>query len=123
MKTRKNRLIERGGVNAVRSLFEASGHVFQEVDLANDYGKDAYVDLVNDNQVTGICVSLQIKSGEKYRRASGYAIPIEDHDVVWRQSTLPVAGIVYDPASGQLYWESITSFLAKHPSDRPAAMF
>ncbi len=119
-KIRQNRPIERAGINATRSLFEASKHIFQEVDLGNDFGKDAYVDLVEGNQVTGVCVALQIKSGEKYRRASAYAIPIDDHEDVWRQSTIPVAGIVHDAVSGQLYWVSISNFLAEHPRDVPS---
>lgn len=64
MKLRKNRPIERAGVNAARTLFEAAGYVFQEVELGNDYGKDAYVDLVDGDKATGICVALQIKSGD-----------------------------------------------------------
>src|SRR5262249_6635709 len=75
-----------------------------------------------DRNVTGVCVSLQIKSGEKYRRASGYAIPINGHEDVWRCSTLPIAGIVHDPDSGKLYWGSISRFLAEHPKNPPAAM-
>ena len=122
MKLRKNHSTERAGVNAVRALFEASGHVFQEVDLGNDYGKDAYVDLVDGQQVTGVCVSLQIKSGESYRRASGYAIPVDDHEDIWRSSTLPLAGIVHDPSSGLLSWGSITTFLHEHPHALPATV-
>jgi hypothetical protein len=122
MRVRKNRPIERAGVNAVRALFEACGHVFQEVDLGNDYGKDAYVDLVEDGNVSGVCVSLQIKSGKKYHRASGYAIPLDEHEEVWRRSTLPIAGIVHDPDSGRLYWGSITSFLAEYAKNPPAAV-
>ena len=121
-RVRDNRPIERAGVNAARALFEASKHVFQEVDLGNDFGKDAYVDVVEGSQVTGLCVALQIKSGEKYRRASGYAIPIEDHEEVWRQSPIPVAGIVFDTVSGQLYWVSISKFLADHPRDVPSVI-
>src|ERR1017187_9085855 len=119
VKMRKNRSIERDGVNAVRALFEGCGYVFQEVELGNDYGKDAYVDLVEEKQVTGLCVAMQIKSGEKYRRVDGYAIPIEGHEEIWRHSTLPVAGVVHDAKSGKLYWCSVTSFLAAHPKDTP----
>ncbi len=96
MKLRKNRVVERVAVNAARTLFEANGCVFQEVDQGNDYGKDAYVDLVDGEKISGHCIAVQIKGGNKYRRANGYVIPIDDHEEVWRQSPLPVAGIVFD---------------------------
>jgi hypothetical protein len=114
MQLRKNRKLERTAVNAARALFEASGCVFQEVDQANDYGKDAYVDLGDGEKVSGHCIAVQIKGGEKYRRKNGYMIPIENHEGVWRESPLPVAGIVFDEKSSALYWCDIISFLDVH---------
>lgn len=108
-----NRVKERAAVNATRALFEANGCVFQEVDQGNDYGKDAYIDLVEGKEVTGLCVALQIKGGPSYRRGSGYAIPIGGHREVWRLSPLPVAGIVHDPETGALYWCDISSAVAQ----------
>lgn len=120
-KVSENRRKERSGVNAVQSLFESSGYVFQEVDLRNDYGKDAYVDLVDGQEVTGTCVALQIKSGVSYRRPCGYGIPLDsEHLSVWRGSTLPIAGIVHDPQDGELYWCNITSFLQQLEGDPPS---
>jgi hypothetical protein len=119
MRLRKNRSTERAGINEARAFFEGCDYVFQEVDLGNDYGKDAYVDLTDGQEVTGLCIALQIKSGVSYRRASGYAIPIKGHAGVWRHSTLPVAGIVYDPELKALYWCDITSFLAEHVDNLP----
>ena len=120
-KVPENRPKERSGVNAAQSLFESSGYVFQEVDLRNDYGKDAYVDLVDGQEVTGACVALQIKSGVSYRRPCGYGIPLDsEHLSVWKGSTLPVAGIVHDPEDGELYWCNITSFLQQLEGDPPS---
>ena len=55
MKRRKNRPTERNAANAARTLFEGCGYVFQEVSQDNDYGKDAYVDLVDGEDITGLC--------------------------------------------------------------------
>jgi hypothetical protein len=110
---RTNRVKERSAVNAARTLFEASGCVFQEVDQGNDYGKDAYVDLVEGKEVTGFCIALQIKGGVSYRRPFGYAIPVDGHRGVWKQSPLPVAGIVHDPENNALYWCDISSAVAQ----------
>jgi hypothetical protein len=110
---RANRITERAAVNAARVFFEDNGCIFQEVSGDNDYGKDAYVDLTLGNRVTGLCVALQIKGGESYRRkGSGYVIPLDaDHAEVWRSSTVPIFGIVHDPSDGKLRWCNISEFL------------
>jgi hypothetical protein len=122
MLLRKNRKIERAGVNAAQSFFERENWIFQPVDLGNDYGKDAYVDASEGQTVTGVCAALQIKSGASFRRASGYAISVEDHERVWRESPLPVMGIVHDPDTDQLYWCDISQFLRDHPDNLPASV-
>src|SRR5579871_2729811 len=111
MKRRPNRQRERAGVNAARALFERVGYVFQEVDGANDYGKDAYIDMANGETISGICVALQIKSGNKYKRVNHYRIPVERHLNVWKKSTVPIAGIVFDSDLSKLFWCDITSTL------------
>jgi len=112
MKIRKNRPAEREAVNAARSFFESHNCVFQEVELANDYGKDAYVDIVDEGEITGLCIAVQIKGGASYRRSGGYGIPLdEDHAEVWRQSSVPVAGLVYDPEDRAIRWCNISTSL------------
>jgi Domain of unknown function (DUF4365) len=111
-RVRQTRKAERAAVNAVRALLEEHNLVFQEVDQSNDYGKDAYVDLTADREVSGQVIALQIKGGSKYVRASGYAIPCDrEHGGFWFNSSLPVIGIVQDPRSQGLYWENLTRYL------------
>jgi Domain of unknown function (DUF4365) len=96
--------------------------VFQEVDQSNDYGKDAYVDLTVDGEISGHVIALQIKGGSKYVRASGNAIPCDaDHAGLWLNSSIPVIGIVQDPRGGGLYWENLTKYLRAADSS-PAAI-
>jgi len=120
MKLRKNKVIEREAINATRVFFEANGCIFQEVDTGNDYGKDAYVDFANKGDITGMCAALQIKGGKSYKRKSGYGIPIERHLDVWRSSTLPIIGIVYDPEDKCLRWSSISKYLDNIGEDVPS---
>ncbi len=112
-KLRANRVRERAAVNAARTFFEANRCIFQEVSGDNDYGKDAYVDLTFGDHVTGLCAALQIKGGDSYRRTGGgYAVPLDDdHAEVWRNSTVPIFGIVHDPSDGNLRWCNISEFL------------
>lgn len=113
MRLRPNRKVERQAVNATRSFFESNFCVFQEVDVANDYGKDAYVDFSEEGRVTGLCAALQIKGGASYRDAKGnYRIPLdEEHAKIWAESTIPIFGIVHDPDDGGLRWCNISTFL------------
>lgn len=112
MKQRSNRNIETEAVNKTRTFFEKNSCVFQEVNLSNDYGKDAYVDFVEGGSVTGICFALQIKGGKSYRRGENYGITLDyDHAKIWRSSTVPIIGIVYDPSDSEIRWCNISNFL------------
>lgn len=123
MRLRKNRRTERAAVNAARTFFESCNCVFQEVELGNDYGKDAYVDLTEGDRVTGICIAVQIKGGESYRRSDGYVVPLDEaHARIWRSSTVPVAGIVFDPDDAQLRWCNISEFLAAQSGPLPSSI-
>lgn len=110
------RVTSRDGVNAGRMFFEHHACTFQEIDQQQDFGKDGYVDIADDGKVSHLCVALQIKSGPSYRTAGGdYAVPVDDHADLWRRSTVPVFGIVYDPEDGHIRWVDLTGYLRAHP--------
>jgi hypothetical protein len=105
----KSRLAERRAVNASRSFFEENGLIFQEIDLRNDIGKDAVLDLARSGDDAGLTVALQIKGGQKYKRKDGHSIPIDARlRNIWRNSSLPIFVIVLDPDDEQLYWGNLT---------------
>jgi hypothetical protein len=110
------RITAKAGVNAVRALLEQTGCAFQEVAQQNDIGKDAYVDLMARGLAGGLCVALQIKSGKSYRSATGdYLLPLGSHAERWRESTVPVFGVVYDPEDSRIRWIDLTAYLRAHP--------
>jgi hypothetical protein len=115
-----NRAVERGGVNAARSLFEAAQMVFTEVPRDNDIGKDAYLDLDQEGVFVGEMVALQIKSGESYRRGDDFKVPCDaNHRALWRGSAIPIYGLVHVPGDETLYFANLTSWareLAPHES-------
>lgn len=123
-KLRANRRVERAGVNEARALFEAVGWVFQEVDLGNDYGKDAYVDVSKPGDlVTGLCIALQIKSGESFRTKAGYSLPLKpEHVTVWRESSVPIGVVVFDPSDKQLRWANVSRFLSQQGDTVPSVL-
>jgi hypothetical protein len=108
--------VSRDGVNAARTFLEHYGCTFHEVGQQHDFGKDAYVDIAEDGKITPLCVALQVKSGVSYRTATGdYAVPVENHADLWRSSTVPVFGIVYDPEDTKIRWVDLIGYLRAHP--------
>lgn len=116
MNVRSTRVVSRDGVNSARSCFEHHGCTFQEIDQQQDIGKDAYVDLAEESGPTHLCAALQIKAGASYRAPNGdYAMPVGAHAELWRRSTVPIFGIVYDPEDSLIRWVDITGYLRAHP--------
>jgi hypothetical protein len=96
---------ERAGINAVRTLLERHGLVVDEVDGRSDYGRDLNVDITLDGQITGGIIGVQVKSGPTYFRQGRWGIPATPADwEYWRSSTVPIIGMVYDPADVVIRW-------------------
>ncbi|MFD4750309.1 DUF4365 domain-containing protein [Streptomyces rubiginosohelvolus] len=106
-----NRRIELAGVHAVRALLDDHDHLVQEISGSNDHGEDLHVLLTRNRRRTGYVLAIQVKSGRKYKRSKGYSIPIEDHYEDWKNSKIPVVGIVHDLETKNLYWVNITAVL------------
>ncbi|MGW4884610.1 tetratricopeptide repeat protein [Streptomyces murinus] len=98
-------------MNALRTLLEDHDQIVQEIDGGNDYGEDLFVMLTKDGERTGVAIAIQVKSGEKYKRAHGYAIPVDGHANDWKNGLLPVLGVVFDVATRQLFWANLTERL------------
>lgn len=117
-KRKLSQATSRDGVNFVRRLIERQNSTFQEIDLHNDLGNDAYVEFVVEESATGCCVALQIKSGPSYRSGPGrYAFQSDrDHFEYWASHTLPVLAVIFDPEKEKAVWVDITEHLRATPS-------
>lgn len=117
-KRKRSQSTSRDGINFVCTLVEHQNSTFQEIDLHNDLGNDAYVEFVVEENATGCCVALQIKSGTSYRSASNrYAFQSDrDHFEYWASHTLPVLAIIFDPEREIAVWTDITDHLRSNPS-------
>ncbi|MEG3088535.1 DUF4365 domain-containing protein [Sphingomonas sp. PB4P5] len=105
MRTRSNLATERSGVNFVRKVVEDTGCLFKEINLQHDFGHDATIVLVIDNQVQPREIALQIKSGSSYNSDAGCHLPATaDHIDFWARHDLTTLGVVYDPAEEAAYW-------------------
>lgn len=117
-KRKRSQATSREGINFVRALVERHNSTFQEIDLQNDIGNDAYVEFVVEENATGCCIALQIKSGLSYRVAPNkYAFQSNrDHFEYWSSHTLPVLAVIFDPEVQKAAWVDITEHLRQRPS-------
>jgi hypothetical protein len=124
-KRKRSQATSRDGINFVRTLVERHNCTFQEIDLQNDLGNDAYVEFVAEESATGCCVALQIKSGSSYRAAGGrYGFQSDsDHFEYWASHTLPVLAIIVDPEASTAAWVDITDHLRRNPAAVNAGPF
>jgi Domain of unknown function (DUF4365) len=107
-------------VNAFTEFCLAHKWVFTETPEQTDFGKDGYLDFSQEGLLTGQCIAVQIKGGESFRRRNGYTIPADRRRrTFWRESTVPVFGIVWDPQDGALYWTELTRILQEEGVDAP----
>ena len=113
---KESTVTEREGINYVRTVIESANCIFHEIHQENDYGNDAFLELVENNNVRGITLAIQIKSGKSYCSSSECKIPAsKNHFEYWRDHSLPVIGIVYDPDEKTAYWYNIKHFLKSNP--------
>ncbi len=117
-KRKRTKATAREGINFVRSIVERHNCIFQEIDLDNDIGNDAYIEFVQEEDATGCCIAVQIKSG------ISYAIPTQDryafstdrnHFEYWHSHTLPIGAIIFDPETRRAAWCDITEGLQRAP--------
>jgi hypothetical protein len=105
-------------VNAFEAFCLDQGWVFTETPEQTDFGKDGYLDFSKEGHLTGQCIALQIKGGVSFHRRGSYVIPADRRRrTFWSESSVPVFGIVWDPAGGGLYWTDLTGTLRNEGID------
>ncbi|WP_432948845.1 DUF4365 domain-containing protein [Kribbella sp. CA-253562] len=124
-KVPRNRRAEREAINATISLFERNYHIVQPVAGENDFGEDLFIRLVDNRELTGHTIAIQVKGGTTYRASGGYRVRVGSHRVSWSKPNVPVICIVHDPDSGKLHWSNATEQLGAAPrgGSAPASIF
>lgn len=99
---------------AVEQCLNRENLIVQPVSGENDIGRDAYVDVVRGTDVTGEVVALQVKSGPSFRQDDRWVIPGDPQDfTLWRESTVPMFGVVHDPSDESLRWVNLSEVAAR----------
>jgi hypothetical protein len=118
-KWKNNKVTEIEGVLYFQAVINDCQGIFNKVDGSNDTGLDGYLEFVQDELVTGLCIGVQIKSGDSFQSVkSRQAILKTDkaHFEYWKSHSLPIVGIVYVPSDKKAYWIDITEILQKNPN-------
>ncbi len=102
----------RAAVDAFASWCTQRKWIYQPIDGGNDFGRDGYVDVSRSGSPTGELFSVQVKGGPSWRAAGGYRIPVGKHRRMWKDSSVPVVGIVHDE---RLRWVNLTNALRDDP--------
>lgn len=114
MQLRKNIQIEKKGVNHVRTIVEDAKCIFHQMQLENDYGIDAIIELTKNGKTAAVLIAVQIKSGKSFCSKNQCHIKSDQkHFEYWSKYPLPIVGIVYDPNEQTAYWYDIKFFLKK----------
>jgi hypothetical protein len=87
------------------------------VPTERDIGIDGFVQVTDDEgNPTGDIFAVQVKSGASYLRATGGAVPVDDHGAVWKHASAPVIAVVHDPATGAMWWSNASQALDDDPN-------
>lgn len=100
------------GLNAVASDIEDNlGWIFRE-QPTSDYGIDAQIEIVEEKEVTGRLVALQIKAGESYFKEAvegGYVYRGDkEHLGYWVDHSLPVLVVLHNPKTDATHWQVVS---------------
>lgn len=111
MKVSKSSQTDRTGIYAVADKFTKAGYIFREQSIC-DYGIDAQIELVEEENVTGNLIALQIKSGTSWFNEQddiGFVYRGDRaHLNYWLEHSLPVLLVLHNPENQQTYWQAIT---------------
>lgn len=117
-KLKANRPAERAVVNAARTFFDDQNIPFTEVDVGVDFGKDAFIEIIDGDEPTGRLIALQFKGGKQTVRTRGgrehRGIPFKSKDARhFRRSNIPVLGVTAAPGprgvGTVLLWVNLTA--------------
>lgn len=116
-KRKKEKATSRIGINSIRTLIEKNNDIFQEIDLENDVGNDAYIEFIMNEETTGCCIVSQIKSGKSYINSKGehFFQSDKEHFEYWNSHLLPVCAFVHNPENDTTKWIDITKYLTENP--------
>lgn len=114
MKYKKNRVTENQGVLYVQGQVNEQGSIFRVIHQESDVGLDGIIEFVLNEEVTGVLIGVQIKSGDSYlnKRKDGFKLSVsQEHIDYWLGHHLPVYFIFYSPTLKKGAYTSIRNYV------------
>lgn len=114
MKWRQTKIVENKGILYVQNQVNEQGSIFRTIHQETDIGIDGLIEFVLNNEVTGILVGVQVKSGDSYLNSNkdGFELYIDEHHInYWLNYNLPVYLIFYSPLLNKASYVSIENFV------------
>lgn len=108
---------ENQGILFVGQVINYHNCILNKIDGSNDIGLDGYLEFIEKEAATGLCIGIQVKSGDSYQtpnRSCALIKADKPHFEYWANHTLPIAGIVYIPMDHKAYWIDLTEYLNKN---------
>ncbi len=86
-------------------VIESANSIFKEVSREHEYGHDAFLLLVDDEEVLPVEFALQIKSGKSFCRPESCVVRATISQIeFWEKHPMVTLGIVFDPTEECAYW-------------------
>jgi hypothetical protein len=112
MKWKDNKVTELKGVNHIATIINDSSCIFNKIDGTNDVGIDGYIEFTENQSTTGLCIGVQIKSGDSnWNNGRIHLKSSKEHFSYWSNHILPICGVVYIPSLHKAYWVDITAYI------------
>jgi Domain of unknown function (DUF4365) len=112
MKAKPTANTGRIGVAGVQLKVEGIGYSFRE-QPTSDFGIDAHIEIIENEQATGRLIAAQIKGGPSwFKEQTSEGIIYRgkrEHLNYWLNLSLPVIIILYDSKSDTAYWQAVTT--------------
>ena len=110
----KSTITGENGITTVKSIVENNlNWLFRQIHLENDFGIDAYIDVITDSrQVTGKSIAIQVKTGKSFFQETneiGFVFRGEiKHLNYYMNLQSPILIVIVDDVNKIAYWEVFT---------------
>lgn len=104
------------GMLYVEKMVNDHGSIFRRVHQEEDVGIDGFIEIVQEEEVSGKLVAVQIKSGESFLSSdhSEFEVPVDErHLYYWKNFMVPVLLVCYSPTLDVAAWISVRDYIER----------